>query len=269
MRSAGGTDASKGLSPRVRGNLVDGLALGCSPGSIPACAGEPTALMMWPRPSRVYPRVCGGTWDLVRRYIGRQGLSPRVRGNLHRIACVLPKQRSIPACAGEPSPHGVPDVPAEVYPRVCGGTGRRPYQRLAQGGLSPRVRGNRGVECGRIVDERSIPACAGEPGYPFQLTYPMPVYPRVCGGTAKRQRVPGIARGLSPRVRGNPIRPDMDGQGRGSIPACAGEPATRQTMAAQAAVYPRVCGGTPARPVHAGPHGGLSPRVRGNRVRRL
>ena len=50
----------------------------------------------------VYPRVCGGTWDVDYNDGAVKGLSPRVRGNL------LPALRegravgSIPACAGEP-----------------------------------------------------------------------------------------------------------------------------------------------------------------------
>ena len=50
------------------------------------------------------------------------GLSPRVRGNqLHDLTLGY-RNRSIPACAGEP--HRALSLPAieEVYPRVCGGT---------------------------------------------------------------------------------------------------------------------------------------------------
>ena len=50
-----------GLSPRVRGNQTGVLlASGCR-GSIPACAGEPTAKTLSTRVAQVYPRVCGGT----------------------------------------------------------------------------------------------------------------------------------------------------------------------------------------------------------------
>ena len=51
--------------------------------------------------------------------------------------------------------------------------------------------------------------------------------------------------GLSPRVRGNPVRLFGRNAGGGSIPARAGEP--RQTPGGDTAigVYPRACGGTP------------------------
>ena len=73
--------------------------------------------------------------------------------------------------------------------------------------------------------------------------------------------------GLSPRVRGNPVRlcrvvqvgavyPRRVRGNRGlelpttsanrSIPACAGEPALSSPLGNPCRVYPRVCGGTPS-----------------------
>ena len=50
-----------GLSPRVRGNLIERNASLDFDRSIPACAGEPPSTQE-PQPTRrVYPRVCGGT----------------------------------------------------------------------------------------------------------------------------------------------------------------------------------------------------------------
>ena len=164
---------SVGLSPRVRGNLQAPVPASVPRGSIPACAGEPTAVT--PRATEkptVYPRVCGGTPPSARVNIAGPGLSPRVRGNRYR-------RRS--------------------------GTGID--------GLSPRVRGNRLLL--RVYDTtdtgglRSIPACAGEPRPPHS--------------TLSRT----TARGLSPRVRGNPRRPGPAGSSVWSIPACAGEPPGR------------------------------------------
>ena len=101
-----------------------------------------------------------------------------------------------------------------------------------------------------------------------------PVYPRVCGGT--------------------PVNSRQDRKMIGSIPACAGEPTTAGSGMSHGwiRVYPRVCGGTCtthrlAQPCLAGmvyprvcggtdvltsAEGmqwviGLSPRVRGNRLR--
>ena len=57
----------------------------------------------------------------------------------------------------------------------------------AQGGLSPRVRGNRRRIDPIAVCVRSIPACAGEPELPEDPREIREVYPRVCGGTPHRK----------------------------------------------------------------------------------
>ena len=50
-----------GLSPRVRGNLINKVTKTASSWSIPACAGEPARPPARRTACRVYPRVCGGT----------------------------------------------------------------------------------------------------------------------------------------------------------------------------------------------------------------
>ena len=50
------------------------------------------------------------------------------------------------------------------------------------------------------------------------------VYPRVCGGTEEIEIRFSNAKGLSPRVRGNPGGANLIFAPEGSIPACAGEP---------------------------------------------
>ena len=71
-----------------------------------------------------------------------EGLSPRVRGNHRGDRLSRWCGRSIPACAGEPSPAAVTTADSRVYPRVCGGTiGSADYKGESIG-LSPRVRGN-------------------------------------------------------------------------------------------------------------------------------
>ena len=52
------------------------------------------------------------------------------------------RMRSIPVCAGEPSPGPFPAQDVTVYPRVCGGTQGAPNPGTTIGGLSPCVRGN-------------------------------------------------------------------------------------------------------------------------------
>ena len=118
-----GRVAVAGLSPRVRGNPAGERIRRCMTGSIPACAGEPRHPIAELARKQVYPRVCGGTLPLPRKKSMRRGLSPRVRGNLVSGFCSIHVTRSIPACAGEPLRKHRRQFRAEVYPRVCGGTG--------------------------------------------------------------------------------------------------------------------------------------------------
>ena len=97
----------------------------------------------------------------------------------------------------------------------------------------------------------------------------MTVYPRVCGGTSKRDLKRMIRQGLSPRVRGNQIRDASLPCNVRSIPACAGEPIPCWPILRTSEVYPRVCGGTSQAMIRAIPITGLSPRVRGNHTQRL
>ena len=175
-------------------------------GSIPACAGEPRHHPLAVGIGVVYPRVCGGTRTGRHYRAVRLGLSPRVRGNPPGPPRPPHTPRSIPACAGEPSRMTVSRMKLLVYPRVCGGTACRC---LCHAG-----------------PERSIPACAGEPLSRLRIRGRYEVYPRVCGGTQPQGGPKRRPKGLSPRVRGNPGRPQSPMALARSIPACAGEPAS-------------------------------------------
>ena len=220
-----------GLSPRVRGNRVIGhLSFSCG-GSIPACAGEPSPrISRWP-PMRVYPRVCGGTLPHGPVAISGTGLSPRVRGNPLTATTGPSAWGSIPACAGEPRQRRGAKRRCRVYPRVCGGTRDRVGSGVKGAGLSPRVRGNPRRSGHAPARPGSIPACAGEPTRDDTADVRKWVYPRVCGGTAIEPLTMLSDTGLSPRVRGSPGGCDFHGRTPGSIPACAGEPASWQWCA--------------------------------------
>ena len=193
-----------------------------------------------------------------------QGLSPRVRGNLHWTFDGLGIWGSIPARAGEPYPQIRQRKHPTVYPRACGGT-RYSLADLESGhGLSPRVRGNPKGNMGRRSRYGSIPARAGEPRNSRSAISASTVYPRACGGTNLINRASSIDEGLSPRVRGNPLMRARGAWSRGSIPARAGEPWASAPIMICAGVYPRACGGTCSVWYTTPLTRGLSPRVRGN-----
>ena len=136
-----------------------------------------------------------------------------------------------------------------VYPRACGGTLCAEGMVMQTLGLSPRVRGNRTPQPVATLSDPSLPL----------------VYPRACGGTVGRFIQPRSARGLSPRVRGNHWHGGPGESCVRSIPARAGEPATRHGGSSPYRVYPRACGGTLKAGRMSDAMPGLSPRVRGNR----
>ena len=201
-----GSSPYKGLSPRMRGNPVLVHDRFCILGSIPAHAGEPAHASSRPLTAGVYPRACGGTGIRKRYPLSRYGLSPRMRGNQIPAQGGSGGRGSIPAHAGEPAASKIRRTCHGVYPRACGGTPSESRAVRIQDGLSPRMRGN--PEAGEAIGAkvRSIPAHAGEPVAFCRAAVGAGVYPRACGGTICLNRVAPTNTGLSPRMRGNPIR---------------------------------------------------------------
>ena len=212
----------------------------------------------------VYPRVCGGTAESAESRHSSHGLSPRMRGNRGAFWGRCPWPGSIPAYAGEPVGNGGWQSAQKVYPRVCGGTCHESLQSMARVGLSPRMRGNPRTTGSEVFFSRSIPAYAGEPRNRMPAAAAARVYPRVCGGTRADIARRKAARGLSPRMRGNPLAPVMMTAPVRSIPAYAGEPQSGPPQAQGRRVYPRVCGGTHPAAATRAAIPGLSPRMRGN-----
>ena len=136
--------------------------------------------------STVYPRVCGGTHPRFGPRKRSGGLSPRVRGHPIDQSVSVSVSGSIPACAGAP----------------IGGPELQPYMQ----GLSPRVRGHHVFigRCGGVYG--SIPACAGAPPFTSSFFVCVRLYPRACGATKRRVARKEWLRGLSPRLRGHPVR---------------------------------------------------------------
>ena len=154
---------SRGLSPRMRGNLQQGKAMIERRGSIPADAGQP-----WPPgcrclPAGVYPRGCGG--------------------NHTAFDGVFLQHGSIPADAGQPATPKPWYGSMRVYPRGCGATLPCFFVDVVHQGLSPRMRGNRHGSPIHRRQAGSIPADAGQPAARAAFFLSHMVYPRGCGAT--------------------------------------------------------------------------------------
>ena len=187
-----------------------------------------------------------------------------MRGSRDPMAVSNPFGRSIPACAGEPSPSSCLTMMSPVYPRVCGGATEHRRGSIPDVGLSPRVRGSRHGNLGVTFPLGSIPACAGEPRGTGTGALPMRVYPRVCGGASQIRPSHRRLLGLSPRVRGSRPKLCESLTPTRSIPACAGEPVRSSPPNRKGWVYPRVCGGATKAWTAIAHARGLSPRVRGS-----
>ena len=192
------------------------------------------------------------------------GLSPPTRGNPKPAVEYVVGQGSIPAHAGEPLRRKISSSSVTVYPRPGGGTSEGGGVRWRPLGLSPPTRGNRQYRVQASLDNRSIPAHAGEPSWTRLQLSINAVYPRPRGGTVTVGRTRLWSAGLSPPTRGNLLPIRYVDTGTGSIPAHAGEPLVGRWWEAVGMVYPRPRGGTDLKvQVGVGGHG-LSPPTRGN-----
>ena len=128
---------------------------------------------------------------------------------------------------------GREEIKRAVAPTSSGPTIWRALKRLVDEGQLA-VSGR--AACG------SIPACAGKPTPSRKRPRSSWVHPRVCG-EAPPSPIPDPPQpGPSPRVRGSPRAPRCGDRYRGSIPACAGKPASARSKPASSGVHPRVCG---------------------------
>ena len=68
----------------------------------------------------------------------------------------------------------------------------------------------------------------------------------MCGGTLRRDVIPGVGAGSIPACAGEPCARDVILEwAQGLSPRVRGNPGRGDLRAATAWVYPRVCGGTP------------------------
>ena len=223
-------ESDEGSIPARAGEPLGIRSLKSLGGVYPARAGEPFR----PRPTAiawgVYPRACGGTIPPCPAQGRCSGLSPRVRGNHVASRSSAGMGGSIPARAGEPRQPFRAGLWHRVYPRACGGTNDVFRAGRADGGLSPRVRGNPFLVARRDRPRGSIPARAGEPCAHDGTISSSGVYPRACGGTLPASLFVEPHLGLSPRVRGNRGHYGGVRIADGSIPARAGEPLHRNPL---------------------------------------
>ena len=149
----------------------------------------------------------------------------------------------IPAYAGNTKKAALTSPPHWDHPRVCGEHIHMHVAWCNTWGSSPRMRGTPPrVQC------RFLPA---------------EDHPRVCGEHSARQNCQWIKGGSSPRMRGTQTLVHRSEQGRGIIPAYAGNTSSSFRPYEYEKDHPRVCGEHIGRTEGVASVIGSSPRMRG------
>ena len=213
---------------------------------------------------RAYPRSRGAT-TMVRSKARRlSGLSPLTRGNHQQSQVVERGSGPIPAHAGQPPPVALKPRPERAYPRSRGATSRPGQKTRSVRGLSPLTRGNRDNLAVPHAPHGPIPAHAGQPRIDRDCPQRSGAYPRSRGATGAAVAHRSGAAGLSPLTRGNLNRLPPRPVRQGPIPAHAGQPCARSTVATPSTAYPRSRGATDMTSRYRSSSQGLSPLTRGN-----
>ena len=157
-----------------------------SPRFIPARAGNISIALSTKGLTPVHPRTCGEhrKWGRLTRQ--RDGSSPHVRGTYKVSAGELGLRRFIPARAGNIRPKQPDHSHKAVHPRTCGEHFQCPAKGDVHTGSSPHVRGTSLRTIKTPLNDRFIPARAGNMGVLHAPTLPSTVHPRTCGEHTSR-----------------------------------------------------------------------------------
>ena len=176
-----------------------------------------------------------------------------------------PRDRFIPAWAGNTLLGSTGRTGRPVHPRVGGEHASLPRSSTSGGGSSPRGRGTlAGADRPRRL-HRFIPAWAGNTSSAVWQPARPTVHPRVGGEHLGRHRRVVQGDGSSPRGRGTPLRARHDPLRDRFIPAWAGNTIEPAHSAPIDPVHPRVGGEHRNRIVRERARAGSSPRGRGTR----
>ncbi len=178
---------------------------------------------------------------------------------------MLQVARFIPVGAGNSPINSATYYPMRVYPRGCGELYQTPRPLCATRGLSPWVRGTLLPRIKRPFTRRFIPVGAGNSIASSSVRPVTPVYPRGCGELCVTVFPYNRGFGLSPWVRGTPVRYHPTPTNRRFIPVGAGNSAIIMISSCGVSVYPRGCGELAFQLATSNTHDGLSPWVRGTR----
>ena len=144
-RSSSAMRSRAGLSPQVRGTRSIHSGNSIPKRFIPAGAGNTVTPPLCLMSETVYPRRCGEHVGFQGLQSGGDGLSPQGRGTPDSIKPGENWHRFIPAGAGNTLRVPRRCTEAPVYPRRCGEHMEGDFGPWLYFGLSPQVRGTRGL----------------------------------------------------------------------------------------------------------------------------
>ena len=233
---------SPGSFPRVRGTARKPRRRPARQRFIPARAGNRLASNRSVAMTTVHPRTCG---EQTPPGLGAErdyGSSPRVRGTARARRPMAPRNRFIPARAGNRAMLAGAYRYAAVHPRACGEQGTCAGRVRGGRGSSPRVRGTVACPTSWMYVRRFIPARAGNSRDHRRTGQDGPVHPRACGEQSAAALIAATMAGSSPRVRGTATSAARMGRFMGFIPARAGNSTGCRPSTILLPVHPRACG---------------------------
>ena len=249
-------------APLPAGRTLVGIAEG-DERFIPARAGNTSADpgRMVGRP--VHPRSRGEHLHSPEPLIPIHGSSPLARGTPRRLRRYPTRTRFIPARAGNTARAVSGRLTGPVHPRSRGEHVVDDKDRATSYGSSPLARGTPGNRRRQHLNQRFIPARAGNTIVALRLNLVIPVHPRSRGEHASSFVRHRSCTGSSPLARGTPRPVAVHRLGGRFIPARAGNTRPVRRTRRTPPVHPRSRGEHVSNPTDSASRCGSSPLARG------
>ena len=259
----------QGSSPRMRGTQLTNRTATCTPGIIPAHAGNTPSMRSSMARVRDHPRACGEhalDWE---SQDNPQESSPRMRGTQYVRVRHVGGDGIIPAHAGNTLPAATSEDMSRDHPRACGEHSSLCQMHATMVGSSPRMRGTPVVFAAVRTEHGIIPAHAGNTSLRMSVAHAIWDHPRACGEHDRHRLRPSQHPGSSPRMRGTHREQRDRHAAAGIIPAHAGNTPPSARCMRRWWDHPRACGEHSLQYAMPGSGTGSSPRMRGTLIPRV
>ena len=172
---------AEGTSPRTRGKHQQQPTKHPKTRNIPAHAGKTSTSLTTARIVWEHPRARGENSIIHSANYTEVGTSPRTRGKLVVLSCLIHPWGNIPAHAGKTTCRAFEGEQVGEHPRARGENTPGYPSGYNHGGTSPRTRGKLKPAWDALGAGRNIPAHAGKTSNRRQPTFATPEHPRARG----------------------------------------------------------------------------------------